>query len=58
MGAADQIIGLGNIVGSGQAGPGDHVLLVGIGAGFSWTAAVIEFAANARPGGPEHEEEV
>jgi 3-oxoacyl-[acyl-carrier-protein] synthase III len=58
VGAADQIIGLENIAGSGRAGPGDHVLLVGIGAGFTWTAAVIEFTANARPDGPGHEEAV
>jgi 3-oxoacyl-[acyl-carrier-protein] synthase-3 len=49
VGAADQIIGLGNISDSGRAGPGDRVLLVGIGAGFTWTSAVLEFA--------EHKEE-
>lgn len=44
VGAADQIIGLGNLSDCGRAGPGDHVLLVGVGAGFTWTGAVIEFA--------------
>ncbi len=44
VGAADQIIGLAKLAGSGRAEPGDRVLLVGIGAGFSWTCAVAEFA--------------
>jgi 3-oxoacyl-[acyl-carrier-protein] synthase III len=43
VGAADQLIGLRRIADSGQAVPGDRVLLVGIGAGFSWTGAVVEF---------------
>ncbi len=45
VGAADQIIGLARLAESGRAGPGDHVLLVGVGAGFSWTCAVAEFTA-------------
>jgi 3-oxoacyl-[acyl-carrier-protein] synthase-3 len=49
VGAADQIIGLANVAGSGRAKPGDRVLLVGIGAGFSWTCAVIEFISEPRP---------
>jgi 3-oxoacyl-[acyl-carrier-protein] synthase-3 len=48
VGAADQIIGLANLADSGRAAPGDRVLLVGIGAGFSWTCAVAEFTG--RPG--------
>jgi 3-oxoacyl-[acyl-carrier-protein] synthase-3 len=43
VGTADQIIGLGNVADSGRVAPGDRVLLVGIGAGFNWTCAVIEF---------------
>jgi 3-oxoacyl-[acyl-carrier-protein] synthase III len=43
VGAADQLIGLRHIADSAQAAPGDRVLLVGIGAGFSWTGAVVEF---------------
>ncbi len=50
VGAADQIIGLGNISDCGRAGPGDHVLLVGVGAGFTWTGAVIEFAGEKGSG--------
>ena len=47
VGAADQIIGLYNLHRTGRAAPGERVLLVGIGAGFSWTCAVAEFT---RPG--------
>lgn len=42
VGAADQMIGLCHLVETGQVGPGDRVLLVGIGAGFSWSCAVLE----------------
>lgn len=42
VGAADQIIGLYNLHSTGRAAPGERVLLVGIGAGFSWTCAVAE----------------
>ncbi|HEY1325041.1 MAG TPA: ketoacyl-ACP synthase III family protein [Streptosporangiaceae bacterium] len=45
VGAADQIIGLANVAGSGRVAPGDRALLVGIGAGFSWTCAVVEFVS-------------
>lgn len=48
VGAADQLIGLRRIADSGQAAPGDRVLLVGIGAGFSWTGAVIEFTGQSQ----------
>lgn len=49
VGAADQIIGLDNVARSGRVAPGDRVLLVGIGAGFSWTCAVIEFITAPSP---------
>ncbi len=42
VGAADQLTGLTHLVESGQVSPGDRVVLVGIGAGFSWTGAVVE----------------
>jgi 3-oxoacyl-[acyl-carrier-protein] synthase-3 len=42
VGAGDQLIGLQHVIATGQAGPGDAVLLVGIGGGFSWTGAVLE----------------
>lgn len=42
VGAADQLTGLAELVETGAAGPGDRLMLVGIGAGFSWTCAVVE----------------
>jgi 3-oxoacyl-[acyl-carrier-protein] synthase III len=51
VGAADQIIGLANVAYSGRAAPGDRVLLVGIGAGFSWTCAMVEFLSEPSPPG-------
>jgi len=51
VGAADQIIGLGSVADSGRAAPGDRVLLVGIGAGFSWTCAVVEFISERKHDG-------
>ncbi|MEU8303388.1 ketoacyl-ACP synthase III family protein [Actinomadura sp. NPDC048955] len=48
VGAADQLTGLTHLVETGQAGPGDRVLLVGIGAGFAWTCAAVEIIE--RPG--------
>jgi 3-oxoacyl-[acyl-carrier-protein] synthase-3 len=54
VGAADQLTGLAHLIESGQAGPGHRVMLIGIGAGFSWTCAVVELTAGpdraARPG--------
>jgi 3-oxoacyl-[acyl-carrier-protein] synthase III len=50
VGAADQIIGLGKLADSGRVSAGDRALLVGIGAGFSWTCAVVEFISVPRPG--------
>lgn len=49
VGAADQIIGLETLASSGRAVPGDRVLLVGVGAGFSWTGAVVEFISEPSP---------
>ncbi|MFC5185563.1 ketoacyl-ACP synthase III family protein [Actinomadura harenae] len=42
IGAADQLTGLTHLAESGLLEPGDRVLLVGIGAGFSWTCAALE----------------
>jgi 3-oxoacyl-[acyl-carrier-protein] synthase-3 len=50
VGAADQIIGLAQLVDSGTLEPGQHAMLVGIGAGFSWSGAVVEI--DRRPGWP------
>jgi 3-oxoacyl-[acyl-carrier-protein] synthase-3 len=54
VGAADQLLGLAWLADSGRAGPGDLVMLVGIGAGFSWTCAIAEFiAVPPDRGGPD-----
>ena len=42
LGAADQYASLGHLVDTGRARPGQQVLLLGVGAGFSWSAAVLE----------------
>jgi 3-oxoacyl-[acyl-carrier-protein] synthase-3 len=42
LGAADQYAGLGHLLDSGRLRPGQRCLLAGIGAGFSWSCAVIE----------------
>lgn len=42
VGAADQLTGLTHLVEDGRVGPGDRVLLVGIGAGFAWSCAAVE----------------
>ncbi|KOG47591.1 ketoacyl-ACP synthase III family protein [Streptomyces decoyicus] len=42
LGAGDQFAGLDHLVTSGRAVPGDRVVLIGVGAGYSWGAAVVE----------------
>ncbi len=42
LGAGDQFAGLDHLIGSGALGPGDLCLLAGVGAGFSWSCAVVE----------------
>lgn len=42
LGAGDQFAGLDHLVTTGAAGPGSRCLLVGVGAGFSWSCAVVE----------------
>ncbi|WP_072478125.1 ketoacyl-ACP synthase III family protein [Amycolatopsis australiensis] len=42
LGAGDQFAGLEQLVRTGAAGPGSRCLLVGVGAGFSWSGAVVE----------------
>jgi len=42
LGASDQIVALDHLVRSGEATVGDHVLLLGIGVGMTWTAVVLE----------------
>jgi 3-oxoacyl-[acyl-carrier-protein] synthase III len=42
LGAADQFASLGHMVDTGVAQPGERLLLLGVGAGFTWSAAVVE----------------
>ncbi|MEV0680141.1 ketoacyl-ACP synthase III family protein [Actinosynnema sp. NPDC050436] len=41
LGAGDQLVGLDHLRARGEVGPGDLVLLIGVGAGFTWTTAVV-----------------
>lgn len=43
MGAGDQIAGLDHLIETTTLKPGDRCMMLGVGAGFSWTSAVIEF---------------
>lgn len=45
LGAGDQIAGLDGLVRSGRLRPGGRCLLAGVGAGFSWSAAVLEMGS-------------
>ncbi|MFD6971421.1 ketoacyl-ACP synthase III family protein [Streptomyces sp. NPDC059949] len=42
LGAGDQFAGLARLLDTGRLRPGERVLAVGVGAGFSWTCAVLE----------------
>jgi 3-oxoacyl-[acyl-carrier-protein] synthase-3 len=42
LGAGDQLAGLGHLVETNALRPGERCLLMGVGAGFTWTCAVIE----------------
>lgn len=42
VGAADHLLGLDHLLSSGKVGPGDRVLLLGGGTGFSCTCAIVE----------------
>ncbi len=48
LGAGDQFASLGYLVDSGRARMGQTCLLVGIGAGYTWGAAVVEFLGAPR----------
>jgi len=43
LGAGDQFVGLERMCAEGGLEPGDRILLVGGGAGFTCTSAVLEF---------------
>lgn len=42
LGASDQIVALAHLLRDGETTVGDHVLLLGIGVGMTWTAVVLE----------------
>ncbi|MYW47048.1 3-oxoacyl-ACP synthase [Streptomyces sp. SID161] len=42
LGPGDQFAGLSHLLDTGRLAPRDRVLLVGVGAGFTWTCAVVE----------------
>jgi 3-oxoacyl-[acyl-carrier-protein] synthase-3 len=42
LGAGDQFAGLDHLTASGRAAPGDRVVLVSVGAGYSWGCAVVD----------------
>ncbi|MFD0513441.1 3-oxoacyl-[acyl-carrier-protein] synthase III C-terminal domain-containing protein [Streptomyces aureus] len=42
LGAGDQFAGLDHLTVSGRAAPGDRVVLVSVGAGYSWGCAVLD----------------
>lgn len=42
MGAGDQIVGLSLLMDHGALGPGDRCMMIGVGAGFTWSCAVVE----------------
>ncbi|MGH9061845.1 MAG: 3-oxoacyl-[acyl-carrier-protein] synthase III C-terminal domain-containing protein, partial [Acidimicrobiales bacterium] len=41
IGPNDQVIGLTNLFARSAVSPGDHVALIGIGIGMTWTAAIL-----------------
>ncbi|NUR29519.1 MAG: 3-oxoacyl-ACP synthase [Catenulispora sp.] len=41
LGAGDQIAGLGHLVEDAAVNVGDHCMLLGVGAGFTWTCALV-----------------
>lgn len=45
LGPGDQLYGLERLLASGRTRPGELVLLVGIGSGFTWTCALVEITA-------------
>ncbi|MFC4512776.1 ketoacyl-ACP synthase III family protein [Streptomyces ehimensis] len=48
LGAGDQFAGLARLVETKEVAPGELVLLVGVGAGFTWSAAVVEIVTVPR----------
>ncbi|MET9192091.1 ketoacyl-ACP synthase III family protein [Streptomyces olivaceus] len=49
LGAGDQFAGLAFLAGSGRVRAGELGLLFGVGAGFTWSCAVVEFTGDEPP---------
>ncbi|MGH2941621.1 MAG: ketoacyl-ACP synthase III family protein [Solirubrobacteraceae bacterium] len=45
LGAGDQLAGLANLVERRSVKPGDYLALIGVGAGFTWTCAIVEIVS-------------
>ncbi|MDV5145200.1 hypothetical protein R1T08_13470 [Streptomyces sp. SBC-4] len=43
MGAGDQLIGMNHVAEARNPRPGDFLVTMGVGVGFMWTVAVLEF---------------
>ncbi|KUN85229.1 3-oxoacyl-ACP synthase [Streptomyces griseoruber] len=54
LGAGDQIAGFDHLVGSGSLGAGDLVVLMGVGAGFTYSCAVVEMLERPAWAGTTH----
>jgi 3-oxoacyl-[acyl-carrier-protein] synthase-3 len=50
LGTTDQLVALHHLMRTGAAKPGEQVLLIGAGAGFSWTAVLLDLQAAPPPG--------
>ncbi|MEU5419149.1 ketoacyl-ACP synthase III family protein [Streptomyces sp. NPDC001407] len=48
LGAGDQLAGLDHLVRGGTLEPGERIVLIGVGGGFSWTCAVLEIQERPR----------
>jgi 3-oxoacyl-[acyl-carrier-protein] synthase-3 len=48
LGVGDQFAGLRQLVAAGELVPGDRCLLIGVGAGFTWSCAVVEICGRSR----------
>ena len=46
LGTSDQLVALHHLLRTGAAKPGEQVLLIGAGAGFSWTAVLLDLQAS------------
>ncbi|GGY78719.1 ketoacyl-ACP synthase III family protein [Streptomyces nitrosporeus] len=49
LGAGDQFAGLDHLTSSGRAAPGDRVVLISVGAGYSWGCAVLDILERPAP---------